>query len=71
MSAFRTDRRTDPGRTKRTKGRRDKGHRAELDRFLESCRTGEQPWPLEDMVAVMRVTFALRDAVRGRDATAE
>jgi len=53
------------GRTSRTKGRRDKGHRAELETFLQSCRTGEQPWPIEDMVAVMRATYSLRDRVQG------
>jgi len=53
------------GRTSRAKGRRDKGHRAELETFLQACRTGEQPWPIEDMVAVMRTTFALRDRLQG------
>ena len=28
------------------------------------CRSGEQPWPIADMAAVMRATFAIRDGVR-------
>jgi polar amino acid transport system substrate-binding protein len=47
------------------RGRRDKGHGAECDAFLDACRNGEQPWPVEDMLAVTRATFALRAAVRG------
>lgn len=45
--------------------RRDKGHRAELEAFVAGCRDGRQPWPVEDMVAAMRSTFAIRDAVEG------
>ncbi len=52
------------GREKSSGGRRDKGHAAEIEAFAEACRTGAQPWPVEDMVAVMRATFAIRDAVR-------
>jgi predicted dehydrogenase/threonine dehydrogenase-like Zn-dependent dehydrogenase len=51
------------GRTQTSQGKRDKGHRAELDAFLEACRTGVQPWPVEDMAAVTRATFAMRDTV--------
>lgn len=43
--------------------RRDKGHRAELEAFVGACRDGRQPWPVEDMAAVMRATFAIRDAI--------
>jgi predicted dehydrogenase/threonine dehydrogenase-like Zn-dependent dehydrogenase len=46
-------------------GKRDKGHRAELAAFLQSCRTGEQAWPVADMAAVMRATFSIREAVAG------
>jgi predicted dehydrogenase len=53
------------GREKKHGGRRDKGHEAEVAAFLEACRTGEQPWPVEDMAAVMRATFEIRDAVAG------
>ena len=42
--------------------RRDKGHAAELEAFAEACRSGRQPWPVADMAAVMRATFAIRDA---------
>lgn len=51
------------GRTTSTGGRRDKGHGAEIAAFLEACKTGVQPWPVEDMTAVTRATFALRDGV--------
>jgi len=56
------------GREKSSRGRRDKGHAAELKAFADACRTGTQPWPVEDMVAVMRATFAIRDAVRAPSA---
>ena len=50
---------------RRARGRkRDKGHAAELGAFLRPVRTGEQPWPVADMAAVMRGTFAIRDAHR-------
>jgi hypothetical protein len=48
-----------------TKGKRDKGHRDELLAFLDGCRSGRQPWPVEDMAAVMRATFAFRDGIYG------
>lgn len=51
------------GRSKRTEGKRDKGHGAEIAAFLEACRTGTQPWPVQDMLAVTRATFAIRDAL--------
>lgn len=54
------------GRTETVTGSRDKGHRAELDCFLHACATGVQPWPISDMLSVMRVTFAVRDVVQGR-----
>ena len=55
-----------------TSGKRDKGHAAEIEVFVESCRTSVQPWAIDDMTAVMRATFAIRDAVVGqpRPATA-
>ena len=34
-------------------------------RSSTACRTGAQPWPVADMAAVMRATFAIRDADRG------
>jgi predicted dehydrogenase/threonine dehydrogenase-like Zn-dependent dehydrogenase len=51
------------GRAETSQGKRDKGHRAELDAFLEACRSGVQPWPVADMAAVTRATFVMRDAV--------
>ena len=45
-------------------GKRDKGHDAELAAFMKACRTGVQPWPVQDMAEVMRATFAIRDSVR-------
>jgi predicted dehydrogenase len=53
------------GRAARTERPRDKGHGAELSAFIDSCRSGTQPWPVEEMVATTRATFALRDAIRG------
>jgi predicted dehydrogenase/threonine dehydrogenase-like Zn-dependent dehydrogenase len=60
------------GREETFEGRRDKGHQAEIAAFVQSCRTGEQVWPVADMTAVMRATFAIRDAVHagGRRAVA-
>lgn len=51
------------GKTEESKGKRDKGHAAEMAAFAEACRTGQQPWPFEDMVGVMRATFAIRDGI--------
>ena len=51
------------GREEVVSGRRDKGHAAEIEAWLSACRTGVQPWPVADMAAVMRATFAIRDAV--------
>ena len=48
-----------------TTAKRDKGHAAEIERFVEACKTGIQPWPVAEMAAVMRATFAIRDAVGG------
>ena len=45
---------------------RDKGHTAEIEAFVAACESGEQPWPVEDMIAVTEATFDLRDAVQGR-----
>jgi predicted dehydrogenase len=56
------------GKTSESSQRRqDKGHAAELAAFLDGCRTGEQPWPTDEMTAVMRATFEIRDQLRGRD----
>jgi predicted dehydrogenase len=46
------------------RGKRDKGHAAELDAFVTACRTGEHAWSLHEMTAVMRATFEIRDALR-------
>lgn len=46
-----------------TSGKRDKGHEAEMRTFIDSCRSGQQPWPVADMAAVMRATFDMRDGV--------
>lgn len=54
------------GKEEHLTGRRDKGHGAEVETFIASCREGRQPWPVEDMAAAMRATFAIRDAVAGR-----
>ncbi len=51
------------GRIDTEPDKRDKGHHAEIAAFVESLVTGRQVWPVEDMAAVMRATFAIRDAV--------
>lgn len=51
------------GKRVMTKGTRDKGHKQELEVFVAACRTGVQPWPVADMAAVTRATFAMRDAI--------
>jgi predicted dehydrogenase/threonine dehydrogenase-like Zn-dependent dehydrogenase len=51
------------GAEERISGRRDKGHAAEMETFIACCREGRQPWPVEDMAAAMRATFAIRDAI--------
>ena len=51
------------GKTEVVKGKRDKGHTAEMLAFAQACRTGRQPWPFEEIVGVMRATFAIRDGV--------
>jgi predicted dehydrogenase len=51
------------GREEVRSGRRDKGHAAEMEDWTRACRDGRQPWPVADMTAVMRATFAWRDAV--------
>lgn len=47
-----------------TTGKRDKGHAAEIESFVDACRSGCQPWPIAEMAAVMRATFDVRDGVR-------
>jgi predicted dehydrogenase len=54
------------GKREAFRSSRDKGHTAEVEAFFAACESGEQPWPLEDMVAVTEATFDLRDAVQGR-----
>jgi predicted dehydrogenase/threonine dehydrogenase-like Zn-dependent dehydrogenase len=51
------------GRTEDVSAKQDKGHAAEIAAFAEACSSGVQPWPVEDMMGVMRATFAIRDAV--------
>jgi predicted dehydrogenase len=43
--------------------KRDKGHGAEIEAFVSACRTGEQPWPVAEMAAVTRATFAIRKSL--------
>ena len=52
------------GSVETTKSRRDKGHAAELSAFLDACRTGRQPWPVSDMLAVTAATFDIRESLR-------
>lgn len=51
------------GRSERIEGKRNKGHAEEVAAFLGACRTGVQPWPVEQMLAVTRATFEIRDAL--------
>ena len=51
------------GHEEQVSRRRDKGHATEIETFLACCREGRQPWPAQDMVAAMRATFAIRDAI--------
>ncbi len=54
------------GRAQTFKSKRDKGHAAEISAFVEACRSGRQPWPVQDMVSVTRMTFAIQDALLGK-----
>jgi predicted dehydrogenase/threonine dehydrogenase-like Zn-dependent dehydrogenase len=45
-------------------GRQDKGHRGEVEAFVDACRAGSQPWPVEEMAGVTRTTFAIRAEVQ-------
>jgi predicted dehydrogenase len=51
------------GVAKHTDGKRDKGHAQEIAAFIDACRTGVQPWPVEQMLGVTRATFEIRDAL--------
>ncbi|MDX6664075.1 MAG: hypothetical protein QOG68_281, partial [Solirubrobacteraceae bacterium] len=51
------------GRPATTRGRRDKGHVAEVKAFAEACRSGVAPQSLESAMASMRATFAVQDAL--------
>ncbi len=42
---------------------RDKGHAAEVAAFVAACRDGSQPWPVAEMLGVMRTTFQIRRAI--------
>jgi predicted dehydrogenase/threonine dehydrogenase-like Zn-dependent dehydrogenase len=53
------------GQVEQDKGARDKGHAAELKAFVEACRTGTPAQDLDELLAVMRATFAIRDAISG------
>lgn len=66
LEDFRTLQLYRQGHEDKVNRRRDKGHAAEVEAFLSGARRGEQPWPVTDMTAAMRATFALRDAVAGR-----
>ena len=42
---------------------RDKGHGAELKAFVAACRTGVPAQDLDEILGVMRATFAIRDGI--------
>jgi predicted dehydrogenase/threonine dehydrogenase-like Zn-dependent dehydrogenase len=54
------------GATTTKSGARDKGHRAEMARFLRACREGVPDQPVDELAAVMRATFAIRERVASR-----
>lgn len=51
------------GSSKTHRGKRDKGHAAEIDAFIGACRAGVAPRPVSDLVAVMQATFQIRDRI--------
>lgn len=52
------------GKTTRTKGRRDKGHNAEIQLTLEAMRNGiESPIPFAQLVEVTKACFAVHQSV--------
>ncbi|MEA2212952.1 MAG: hypothetical protein QOF83_2900 [Solirubrobacteraceae bacterium] len=56
------------GRSKILEAKRDKGHGREIATFLAACCEGHQPWPVTDMAAVTRATFAMAESVRSHSA---
>lgn len=53
------------GKNETFKGRRDKGHRRELELTLEAMQQGkEAPIPFTELIEVAEVTFAIEDAIR-------
>jgi predicted dehydrogenase len=56
------------GRSRIVEAKRDKGHGLEIATFLSACRDGRQPWPVADMAAVTRATFAIAESVRSHSA---
>ena len=52
------------GKTRRTRGRRDKGHQREIELTLEAIRRGTgSPIPFEELVEVSEVTIAIEEAI--------
>lgn len=61
---FRTLELATDGKTRRTRGRRDKGHQREIELTLEAIRRGTgSPIPFEELVEVSEVTIAIEDAM--------
>jgi predicted dehydrogenase len=52
------------GKKKTVKGRADKGHRAQLDCFLEALRGEAEPPPIHTYLASTRATLALAESLR-------
>jgi predicted dehydrogenase len=63
LDDFRTLRLHRNGEEQRIDGQRNKGHAEEIATFLRACRSGRQPWPIEDMLGVTRATFDIRRAL--------
>ena len=68
LDDFRELRITRAGQEDVHRSTRDKGHTAELERFVEACRSGRAPQPIDELVAVMRATLDIRSLVHGTGA---
>jgi predicted dehydrogenase/threonine dehydrogenase-like Zn-dependent dehydrogenase len=55
------------GKTERSKGGRDKGHRRELELTIDAMKKGScAPIPFPELVEVTEATFAVEEAIRSR-----
>jgi polar amino acid transport system substrate-binding protein len=53
------------GKTQTFKGRRDKGHRREMELTIDAMKQGKgAPIPFEELIEVTEATFAIEEAIR-------